>query len=140
MNPENADFFLDFEVRDYECDLQGIVNNAVYQHYLEHTRHKFLIALGLDFCELHRQGMDAVVTKVELEYKQPLKSGDAFFVTLLMEPKGRLQIEFHQKIVRLADNKLILNAKVTAAILKEGRPSKPDLIIRARETYLANRA
>ena len=35
-------FTLKFEVRDYECDLQGIVNNAVYQHYLEHTRHVYL--------------------------------------------------------------------------------------------------
>ena len=28
---------LEMKVRDYECDLQGIVNNANYQHYLEHT-------------------------------------------------------------------------------------------------------
>jgi acyl-CoA thioesterase FadM len=39
-------FRLDFEVRDYECDLQGIVNNAVYQNYLEHTRHEFLKQKG----------------------------------------------------------------------------------------------
>ena len=25
---------LEMKVRDYECDLQGIVNNANYQHYL----------------------------------------------------------------------------------------------------------
>ena len=34
-------FELEMEVRDYECDLQGIVNNANYQHYTEHTRHAF---------------------------------------------------------------------------------------------------
>ena len=34
------------EVRDYECDLQGIVNNAEYQHYLEHARHQFLRSVG----------------------------------------------------------------------------------------------
>ena len=33
---------LKMAVRDYECDLQGIVNNANYQHYTEHTRHMFL--------------------------------------------------------------------------------------------------
>lgn len=30
------------EVRDYECDIEGIVNNANYLHYTEHTRHRFL--------------------------------------------------------------------------------------------------
>ena len=35
------------EVRDYECDIEGIVNNANYLHYTEHTRHRFLRSLGL---------------------------------------------------------------------------------------------
>ena len=34
---------LKMAVRDYECDLQGIVNNANYQHYTEHTRHMFCL-------------------------------------------------------------------------------------------------
>ena len=34
------------EVRDYECDIEGIVNNANYLHYIEHTRHLFLRSLG----------------------------------------------------------------------------------------------
>ena len=37
---------LKLKVRDYECDLQGIVNNANYQHYLEHTRHEFLTSIA----------------------------------------------------------------------------------------------
>ena len=31
----NYIYELKMKVRDYECDLQGIVNNANYQHYLE---------------------------------------------------------------------------------------------------------
>ena len=34
------------EVRDYECDIEGIVNNANYLHYTEHTRHRFLRSIG----------------------------------------------------------------------------------------------
>jgi acyl-CoA thioester hydrolase len=38
---ENEHFKLEFEVRDYEYDLSGVVNNAVYQNYLEHARHMY---------------------------------------------------------------------------------------------------
>ena len=53
---------LEMKVRDYECDLQGIVNNANYQHYLEHTRHEFLTSVGVSFAALHEQGVDTILT------------------------------------------------------------------------------
>lgn len=40
------------EVRDYECDIQGIVNNANYLHYTEHTRHRFIRSLNISFEKL----------------------------------------------------------------------------------------
>lgn len=49
-------FELVMKVRDYECDLQGIVNNANYQHYMEHTRHEFIKTAGLNFSDLHNKG------------------------------------------------------------------------------------
>ena len=52
----NYIYELEMKVRDYECDLQGIVNNANYQHYLEHTRHEFLTSVGVSFAALHEQG------------------------------------------------------------------------------------
>lgn len=57
----NYIYELEMKVRDYECDLQGIVNNANYQHYLEHTRHEFLTSVGISFAALHEQGVDPVV-------------------------------------------------------------------------------
>ena len=75
-------FSLEFAVRDYECDLQGIVNNACYQHYCEHTRHEFIKELGLDFSQMHKDGIDAVVVRAEIDYKNPLTSGDKFIVCL----------------------------------------------------------
>ena len=41
MDKSGYIFTYRIEVRDYEIDAEGIVNNANYLHYLEHTRHEF---------------------------------------------------------------------------------------------------
>ena len=125
---EKFDFQLEMQVRDYECDIQGIVNNAVYQNYLEHCRHRFLHAAGLDFAALHDQGIDAVVIKAELEYKYPLRPGDDFWVGLSVARQGRLRIVFHQRIIRKADEKLIVKAKITTVLTRNNRPVLPELL------------
>lgn len=109
-------------VRDYECDLQGIVNNAVYLHYLEHARHTFLLEKGIDFAQLHKEGIDLVVSRVEIDYKQFLTSRDEFVITTTMQRQGHLRVVFNQQIHRLPDNKLAITAKVTGVGLKNNRP------------------
>ncbi len=131
----NYIFETEFEVRDYECDIQGIVNNAVYQNYLEHTRHKFLLAAGLDFAELHKQNTDPVVYRVEIDYKFSLRSGDTFICKLNYEKKGNVRIIFNQDIYRKEDNKLIIRAKVTAVVLKNRKPVAADLFFKKFEDY-----
>lgn len=122
---------IEFLVRDYECDLQGVVNNAVYQHYLEHARHEFLISKGISFHKLHEEGIDLIVTRVEIEYKYPLRSCDRFSVTVNMAREGNIRIVFLQNIYRISDNKAIVKARVTTAATKKGRPFYPgDLITR----------
>ncbi len=64
---------LELKVRDYECDLQAIVNNANYQHYYEHTRHEFLSQHKISFADLHDQGVAFGVARVEMAFKTPLK-------------------------------------------------------------------
>ena len=90
------------EVRDYECDLQGIVNNANYQHYTEHTRHMFLHRLGMSFAELHDRGTDAVVAEMNMRFKKPLRSDDEFVSRLAFAREG-LRYVFYQDIFRLPD-------------------------------------
>lgn len=72
------------EVRDYECDIEGIVNNANYLHYMEHTRHLFLRHAGLSFAEMHAKGVDAVVARMNLQYKVPLRCDDIMISKLWM--------------------------------------------------------
>ena len=79
---------LKMKVRDYECDLQGIVNNANYQHYLEHTRHEFLTSVGISFARLHEEGVDPVVARLTMAFKTPLRSGDEFVSKLYLKKEG----------------------------------------------------
>ncbi len=121
-------FEIELEVRDYECDLQGIVNNSVYQNYLEHCRHKFLHHVGLDFAELHNDGIDAVVIRAELDYKFPLRPGDVFLVRLKIGKQGRLRIIFDQQVIRKRDEKMMVNARITTVLTKSGRPVSPGIL------------
>jgi len=125
----NHHFEIEMQVRDYECDIQGIVNNAVYQNYLEHCRHKFLNSVGLDFAQLHNNGIDAVVIKAELDYKFPLRPGDDFLIQLNLKRQGRLRIIFNQEIIRKTDKKLMVAARVTAVLTKNNRPVAADFLV-----------
>ena len=111
-------FRLDFKVRDYECDIQGIVNNSVYQNYLEHTRHELLLERGLDFAALAHKGVNLVVTRAELHYKSSLRSGEHFWVGATFERKGKVRFVFHQAIYK-QDGSLVLTATVEGASLNE---------------------
>lgn len=113
----NEIFKYEFEVRDYECDIEAIVNNAVYMNYLEHARHAFLKHKGFNFAELTRRGIQLVVIRIEADYLFPLRSGDQFYVTVQTERISKLRFGFLQNIYRLPDDKPILKAKVIGTSL-----------------------
>lgn len=117
---DRIDYQMEMEVRDYECDLQGIVNNANYLHYTEHTRHKFILDRGISFADLHERGIDVVVARMNLNYKIPLRSGDRFCSMLKVEKKGVCYV-FQQEIHRLPDNALCMKAQVDCACIVNGR-------------------
>lgn len=120
-------FSLEMAVRDYECDLQGVVNNAVYQNYLEHARHEYLKTIGIDFAALTAQGINLVVTRIEIDYKTSLASGDRFLVEVRLERISPVRIGFRQDIYRLPDRKVVVKALVTGTALNaKGRPQLPE--------------
>ncbi|MCK9531308.1 MAG: acyl-CoA thioesterase [Gammaproteobacteria bacterium] len=123
---EQYAYTLEMSVRDYECDMQGIVNNAVYQNYLEHVRHEYLKSIGVDFADYARRGINFVVVRIEMDYKLPLTSGDRFVVGLNMVRESRIRFAFHQGIYRLPDMKPVIKAKVIGTAMNaKGRPEIP---------------
>lgn len=108
------------EVRDYECDIQGIVNNANYLHYTEHTRHRFLRWLGVSFSDLHDKGVDPVVARMSLSYKIPLRCDDEFISRMGLQKKG-LRWVFNHDLYRASDEALCFHADVDLVTLINGK-------------------
>lgn len=123
MHPQSPYIYgLPLKVRDYEVDSQGIVNNANYLHYAEHTRHLFLKSCGLSFAEMHRKGTDAVVARMNLRYKVPLRCDDEFISRLALKKEG-LRYVFYQDIFRAADNKLCFSGVIDIVCMVGGKLS-----------------
>jgi len=124
---EDYAYSMEMAVRDYECDIQGVVNNGVYMNYLEHVRHEYLKHIGIDFADYAKQGINLMVVSAELKYKFPLESGDKFIVYLNLVRDSRVKFAFQQDIYRLPDQKLILNARIIGtAVNAKGRPEIPE--------------
>lgn len=114
---------LEFSVRDYECDMQGVVNNGAYQNYLEHARHEFLQSKGISFSEMVENRINLVVIRAELDYLDSLKSNDHFTVCSNIRKISRLRFEFSQDIFRIPDQRHMLQAKIIGTSLNQrGRP------------------
>lgn len=136
MPNRNYIFELRMKVRDYECDVQSIVNNANYLHYLEHTRHEFLLSHGVSFIEMHERGIDCVVARVEMQFKTPLHSDEEFFSRLRLEKQG-VRYVFYQDIYRANDEHLCLRARVDAVCIINGRLSDCEELNQAFAPYFA---
>lgn len=134
MNPKTYIFQLPIKVRDYEVDAEGIVNNANYLHYLELTRHEFCEMAGLSFRQMHQQGIDPVLSRVEIDYKSPLGLGDSMISKLNISRRGPLFI-FEQDIDK-PDGTPVIRAIVSVACLENNRLSRGELLAEAFKDYL----
>ena len=123
------DFEIQLDVRDSECDLQGVVNNAVYQNYFEHARHQYLMAHGFDFARLHADGCDLVVTRAEVDYLDSLRPGDRFVVCSTAGQQSRLRFVFEQEIFRLPDDERVTRARFVGTGIVNGKAGLPDNLL-----------
>lgn len=121
-------------VRDYELDSEGIVNNANYLHYLEHTRHEFCSANGISFAEMQNRGIIPVLNRVEIDYKTPLRSGDRFVSKLWLERRG-VRFVFHQDLFKLS-GETVVSAVVSCVCLENGKLDRGDMLAEIFKDFL----
>lgn len=136
LKMSNSIYNYELKVRDYECDAQGIVNNANYQHYYEVCRHEFLETCGLNFYELHKEGIDAVVVSVYIRYKHSLRGSEECTITVDRVEKEGIRYIFHQSIIRKRDGKICSQAKIETACMFNGKVGKPEIFDKAFAAYV----
>ncbi len=127
----------EFEVRDYEIDSEGIVNNAIYLHYMEHARHNFCREAGMSYERMRELGMMPVVARIEVNYRTPLRSNDHVKCELWVERRGPRFI-FHQTIINATTGTVATQAVVTIACVINGRLSRGDELAEAFAPYLCS--
>ncbi len=132
---KNFTYTLELKTRDYECDVQGVVNNANYQHYLEVTRHEFLQSIGLSFQGLHDQGIDVMVSKITISYKASLHGGEEFLSCLNMRRVG-VRYVFDHEIYRKADMKLCIKGTVDCVCVVNGQLTRGDEVYEQFAPYI----
>lgn len=128
-------FELEIKVRDYEVDAEGIVNNAVYLHYLEHTRHEFCASAGFSFRDMCARGIFPVLRSVEIEYLHSLGLGETMVSRLGMYRRGPLFV-FVQDIFK-PDGTPVVRADVSIATLCDGRLTRGEVLAEAFKDYLS---
>ncbi len=126
---------IEMKVRDYECDAQGIVNNANYLHYFEATRHELLESCSLRLRDLTEKEMFPVVRNVNLSYKNSLRGSDTFLSRVAIEKDG-LKYFFRQEIYRLPDKLLCVRGIVEVVCVIDGKVSPPHIFDEALCRYL----
>ena len=126
---------LNMKVRDYECDAQGVVNNANYLHYFEATRHEMMESCGLRLRDLTEHNILPVVRNANISYKHSLRGSDEFVCRVSIE-RELLRYIFHQEIYRLPDKTLCAKASIEIVCLVNGRISKPEMFDQAFAEYI----
>ena len=135
-NSKEYIFTLEMAVRDYELDSEGIVNNAVYLHYLEHTCHAFVKQEGIPFGSLTGEGLVPVVRRMEIDYRMPLRTGDVMLSRLWIEREGA-RFVFYQDIFNKKGGELVVSAAVTIVCMdQDGRINRGDDLAARLAKYL----
>ena len=127
-------FSMPIKVRDYEVDAEGIVNNANYLHYLEHTRHEFCEQAGLSFAQMRTQGLTPVVARIDIRYLHSLGLGQSMVSCLRMHRRGPVFV-FEQDIYT-PDGTPVVRATVDIACYSGGHLSRGQELADAFAQYL----
>ena len=102
---------LAIEIRGYDIDAWGIVSNIVYVRWLEDLR-STLLREFVDWQRYAREGHGPVLARTEIDYRRPLRLGDAL--------SGRMWIESVRRSRWNVGAEFLVGGRAIAAARQEG--------------------
>ena len=117
MSSKDKLFTTELQVRGYELDGYGHVNNAVYLNYAEYARWCMIEQATGSQDYFKKNNCAPVLARVEVDYKAPLYLGDRFTIeTTVLENRRRVVV--FQHLMRKAE-KSIAVVRATIVVVNE---------------------
>ncbi len=134
---QNGSHYLPLRIYWEDTDGGGIVYHANYLKFMERGRSDFLRLLGIHQLQfLQATGVSIVVGRMQLAFKRSAQLDDLIHVQTCLLTMGGATIVLKQTVWR--DNVLLLEAEVTVASIKEGKPVRiPDVLRNAFSNSLS---
>jgi acyl-CoA thioester hydrolase len=125
-------YTLRLRVRQYEIDVLGHVNNAVYLHYLEQVAVEHAERLGFSHARLLEVGGLFVVRRYEIDYLGAATAGDELDVTTWVESISGARAIRSYDIRKVGATKPLVTARAVWAWIDARtfvpRPIPPEMI------------
>lgn len=107
-----------------DCDMMGVVNNAVYVHLMEDARVDALSQLGLEYKGMEANGFAGPVLSLSVDYKNSARFGDEIEITVSFDRYTGARLFLSYTISEKGTGKLYATAKSEHCFidLKTGAP------------------
>lgn len=124
--PDSCRIETDVRVMYFDTDAGGVVHNIVYLRFIETARTLLAIQMGMNFEEIARTGIHAVVTRTEIDYKRPARLGDELRVVGRITEWSAIRFWVEFEIVRPADSAVLVKCRQSLALVQmpAGKPVK----------------
>jgi len=119
------------KVRFNEIDPYRHVNHAVYLTYFEVGRTEALEAAGIPIERIAAEGIQLVITKVEVRFISPALAGDQLDIVTFLARSRRASHIWRQQVVRPAtdgseSDEVLVEGDITIAVTDlRGKPTRP---------------
>lgn len=116
-----------FQVRHYECDAYGHLNNANYARYMEEAAFEASASVGYGKARYEAMGYLWLAHETEIEYLQPVVYGDTIAVTTWVGDFRRVRSRRYYEFRKAGSEELVARAS-TDWVYLEAATQRPAIV------------